>query len=123
MPTGNDEADLFITTVGGGSDQPSTQLPFISIAAEMWRGFRDLAAALESAAAVFPSHPRSAGTAHYYCPYYCTSYCPYYCTTYCTSYCYFLPTYCRCADLGEGTVKASPPPPRTATHLNAGKWA
>ena len=38
MPTGNDEADLFWSTVGG---QPSTEMPFISIAAEMWRGMRD----------------------------------------------------------------------------------
>lgn len=39
MPTGNDEADLFWTTVGHRTN--ATELPFISIAAEMWRGFRD----------------------------------------------------------------------------------
>ena len=38
MPTGNDEADLFWKTVQGSP----TELPFISIAAETWRAFRDL---------------------------------------------------------------------------------
>eukprot|EP00440_Ansanella_granifera_P019137 gb/GFBE01020791.1/.p1 GENE.gb/GFBE01020791.1/~~gb/GFBE01020791.1/.p1 ORF type:complete len:845 (+),score=132.62 gb/GFBE01020791.1/:1-2535(+) len=38
MPTGNDEADLWWRTVKNGV---GTELPFISIAAEMWRGFRD----------------------------------------------------------------------------------
>ena len=37
MPTGNDEADLWWCTTGGGK----TELPFISIAAEAWRGLRD----------------------------------------------------------------------------------
>lgn len=43
MPRGNDEADLFWgTTVGY-----HTELPFISIAAEMWRGLRDCGEALQ----------------------------------------------------------------------------
>jgi hypothetical protein len=42
MPTGNDEADMFFGTVVGYN----TELPFISIAAEMWRGLRDCGEAL-----------------------------------------------------------------------------
>ena len=42
MPTGNDEADLAWDTITG----KATELPFISIAAEMWRGFRDCGEAL-----------------------------------------------------------------------------
>eukprot|EP00755_Sulcionema_specki_P031015 Sspe_Gene.95724::Locus_68023_Transcript_1_1_Confidence_1.000_Length_2639::g.95724::m.95724 len=38
MPVGNDEADLFTNTVSG----MKTELPFYSIATEMWRGVRDL---------------------------------------------------------------------------------
>ena len=40
MPTGNDEADLFWQTVSLGPKGNSTEMPFISIAAEMWRGVR-----------------------------------------------------------------------------------
>ena len=47
MPTGNDEADMFFDSVQGRK----TELPYISIAAEMWRGFRDLGSALTAAAA------------------------------------------------------------------------
>ena len=42
MPFGNDEADMFFGTVVGYN----TELPFISIAAEMWRGLRDCGEAL-----------------------------------------------------------------------------
>jgi len=48
MPTGNDEADLFWDTIKAGNN--ATEMPFISIAAEMWRGFRDLGQALQEAA-------------------------------------------------------------------------
>lgn len=45
MPTGNDEADLWHRTTGrvGGN---RTELPYYSIAAEMYRGFTDLGEAL-----------------------------------------------------------------------------
>lgn len=46
MPTGNDEADLAWNTVTGRN----TELPFLSIATEMWRGFRDCGEALAAAA-------------------------------------------------------------------------
>ena len=42
MPIGNDEADLFRVTVQ--PDHPRTELPFISIASEFWRGLVDLGA-------------------------------------------------------------------------------
>ena len=45
MPTGNDEADMFIYSV---LLDAKTELAFISIAAEMWRGFRDLGDAIAS---------------------------------------------------------------------------
>ena len=48
MPTGNDEADLFWQTVSLGPKGNRTEMPFISIAAEMWRGMRDIGAALEA---------------------------------------------------------------------------
>jgi hypothetical protein len=38
MLTGNDEADLYGETIAN----PNTELPFMSITAEAWRGFRDL---------------------------------------------------------------------------------
>ena len=44
MTIGNDEADLAYTSIGGGGD--GTELPFISINAEMWRGLRDCGQAL-----------------------------------------------------------------------------
>ena len=47
LPIGNDEADMFFGTVVGYR----TELPFISIAAEMWRGLRDCGAALAAVAA------------------------------------------------------------------------
>ena len=43
MPTGDDEADLFLSAI---LLDAKTELPFISIAAEMWRGFRDLGSAI-----------------------------------------------------------------------------
>ena len=61
MPTGNDEADLYGVTVAGHAD---TAYPFISIAAEAWRGLRDCGEALAAiAAALPPSDPRAARAA------------------------------------------------------------
>lgn len=57
MPTGNDEADLFWTTIKG---HPDTELPYISIAAEMWRGLRDCGAALQAIATADPSQTQAA---------------------------------------------------------------
>ena len=57
MPTGNDEADLAWTTTQLGNN--STELPFLSIAAEMWRGFRDCGEALVAAAAEASGNPDS----------------------------------------------------------------
>lgn len=51
MPTGNDEADMFFGTVVGYN----TELPFISIAGEMWRGLRDCGEALAMIAASLDS--------------------------------------------------------------------
>jgi hypothetical protein len=48
MPNGNDEADMFFGTVVGYN----TELPFISIAAEMWRGLRDCGNTLARIAAL-----------------------------------------------------------------------
>ena len=52
MPTGNDEADLAWVTVAGHAD---TAYPFISIAAEAWRGMRDCGGALDELAATLPA--------------------------------------------------------------------
>ena len=58
MPTGNDEADLAWTTVTG---KGGTAYPFLSIAAEAWRGLRDCGEALaQVAAAMDPSDGRRA---------------------------------------------------------------
>ena len=46
MPTGNDEADLWQSTVSGRPNSAKTEMPFVSIAAEMWRGYRDCGASL-----------------------------------------------------------------------------
>jgi hypothetical protein len=43
MPTGDDEADMFVSAL---LPKSKTELPFISIAGQCWRGFRDLGAAL-----------------------------------------------------------------------------
>jgi hypothetical protein len=71
MPTGNDEADSGIstfecmTTVGSGAeiDYPNgtcvTELPFVSIAAEMYRGFLELGR-VYSAIGASPSQPQPA---------------------------------------------------------------
>lgn len=56
MPFGNDEADMFFGTVVGYN----TELPFISIAAEMWRGLRDCGEALAMIAASLDSSSDSA---------------------------------------------------------------
>ena len=47
MTIGNDEADLAYTTISGN---PGTELPFVSINAEMWRGLRDCGRALSELA-------------------------------------------------------------------------
>jgi hypothetical protein len=51
MPTGNDEADLWHRTTGLAGGQ-QTQLPYFSIAAEMYRGFTDMGEALQELGAV-----------------------------------------------------------------------
>ena len=60
MPTGNDEADLWWCSADGGR----TELSYISIAAEAWRGMRDGGAALHTLSAVLmPTHPHAAALA------------------------------------------------------------
>ena len=54
MPAGDDEADTFIFAI---LLDAKTELPFISIAAEMWRGFRDLGSAISDIAARNSSVP------------------------------------------------------------------
>ena len=51
MPTGNDEADLWWATTAGGQ----TELPFVSIMAEAWRGLRDCGEALGEMAETLPA--------------------------------------------------------------------
>ena len=48
MPTGNDEADLAWATTSG---KTATEMPFVSIATEMWRGLRDCGEVLREVAA------------------------------------------------------------------------
>ena len=63
MPTGNDEADQVFWTTGDLTGKPAdTELPYISIAAEMWRGFRDCGEALlEIADMMVPNTNAGAG--------------------------------------------------------------
>lgn len=60
MPTGNDEADLFINSI---LLDAKTELAFISIAAEMWRGFRDLGDAIGSIVAAHSNTTTSSSSA------------------------------------------------------------
>ena len=59
MPTGNDEADMFIYSV---LLDAKTELAFVSIAAEMWRGFRDLGDAIASIVAAHGTATSSASS-------------------------------------------------------------